>query len=439
MLPKRLVIDALNYLPFFRLQMHWARRAGFAETETRVKEFRQILEANGVHAVFVFDNGQSSEEARRKWLTRRFREVRLEYRNIPYAAQKIFKSVVEKEGFEAFSPPGVDGDDAVAKLADHFDASILSADKDMSRYGIPSNRIFSSFAIDDGKLRLGYRPRRRRKYIKKRSLGDIELPKDLNDWKRTDNSMEAVFSSGKMTMGNADAYTKTLGNIHLIAQPLRAALYARLGGNDKVINEYIPIWKDGEPQLECIRVEPSKRYDALLNDHHSMYKWLLKRSGKTKSQRNLRQHPCAMIAAEIASSARPDQGRGAYEIYKSLFNFPAGRRPNSRPTWAQGSKCRGVLNSSCVGDGYAFADDLNVAKGRNLPRVCDACQRALLDVNDKKLPVPKKKKKPAKVAPQPASPSKNPSKLPLNITAVPKQEKTQPRQASPSLAKPQNL
>ena len=94
----------------------------FAEAQARVVEFAEALKAAHVDVVFVFDNGQATEESNSKWIDRRRKEVETGRRTLPTGSETVLWAMLEDAGFKVYFPANIDGDDAVARLAMKLDA-----------------------------------------------------------------------------------------------------------------------------------------------------------------------------------------------------------------------------------------------------------------------------------------------------------------------------
>jgi len=143
-----IVVDALNYLSRFVPCEEERFRGGkpaalIVQARARVNEFSDALRAKNITAYFVFDNGQATEEANEKWLERRQKEVEMGVRSMPANAEVHLMAILEEEGWTVLFPSGIDGDDAVARLAMKLDCHVVSRDQDMMRYGLPRGRVLT--------------------------------------------------------------------------------------------------------------------------------------------------------------------------------------------------------------------------------------------------------------------------------------------------------
>eukprot|EP00966_Prymnesium_polylepis_P030546 710880-Prymnesium_polylepis.1 len=132
---------------------------------------------------------------------------------MPGSAETMLWSMLEAHGFTVLFPSGIDGDDAVARLAMKLDCHVLSRDGDMMRYGLARGRVLSDFAIrrdDNIEFLVRY-------HGTKATARDVsKIPCDINDWKAKGSTLRNNALSGSLRRGNADSHTRTLGNLHAV-------------------------------------------------------------------------------------------------------------------------------------------------------------------------------------------------------------------------------
>lgn len=237
-----LVVDALNYTTFFVPIDEKSFRSAFApalfrEAERRIAALAQAT--TGVKLIWVFDNGQQSEEAKQKWLERRTAEVVTGERNLPCSSEIVFKALLEEHGFLTLYPPEIDGDDAVALLAWKLGGSVLSRDRDLLRYEpqLPRSRVYKSIAFQNGAVVLELQKAPLPENVEPRNLRALQhlLPTDLTDaglqaaWGMNVPSMIVRGLLGESKRGNADGLTGSCGNLNRTALGLIAAVYYAAG------------------------------------------------------------------------------------------------------------------------------------------------------------------------------------------------------------------
>ena len=371
-----LVVDALNYLGRFvpcDEFPHWTPTQLFAEARARVAEFAKALKAASIEAVFVFDNGQATDEANTKWLERRRKEVETGTRNMPANAEVLLMAMLEDAGFLVLFPAGIDGDDAVARLAMKFNGVVLSRDQDMMRYGLASGRVLKDFAIRQN--RLEFLERNNSTSASQRDVSSIPCA-DVNDWKAKGSTLHVNAMTGIVRRGNADGQTRRLGNLHAIARPLRAALYARFGID---VTESLPAWRNGAFVMETTVVHPDTTHDEMLNDAHAMLAWIRINDDSDDS----RIHASAMIAAEICDAATPPDGLTSCQRIVHIYETLNATAPTpAKPTkdWCAGGRCAGLRGQTCIGDGLCFPMEIEGALYRNKDPLCNKCLTRLLNM-----------------------------------------------------------
>ena len=215
-------------------------------------------------------------------------------------------------------PLNLDADDVVARLALAFNGVILSGDRDMVRYedlDNKSTRINELFAFrKDGSLvlipRVDFELR-----AEPRRADSVCLA--LDEWRTPKpKTVDSTAPAPRYVRGNPDSFTKAMGNLNLIARPLRQALYARLGYD--TVQETFPEWDKGCNGVtwHASSVAADTSLDALLDDPVRAFEWLTNAdnnphasraaSGKSTSQecRTWRSYSRAMLVAEYCFAAR---------------------------------------------------------------------------------------------------------------------------------------
>ena len=244
------VVDALNYLSNF---VPIEGREGsiafgnafaparFREMKRRVAAMAAAADVSNVKLIWIFDNGQATEEALKKWKERRLNEVKNAKRNMPLSAETALYAALEQAGFLVLSPRDIDGDDAVALLAWHLGAKVLSCDRDLLRYQpeLPRSRVFRDFGIHNGSGRLLLSPQgaplpdgteSRDLYTLKRHLPDDCSDAGLQSaWGLQVPIMCTRGLVGSARRGNADSLTAECGNLNAHALGLIASVYSALG------------------------------------------------------------------------------------------------------------------------------------------------------------------------------------------------------------------
>jgi hypothetical protein len=296
-------------------------------------------------------------------------------------------ALLEDAGFDVYFPEGIDGDDACARLAMKLNCPVLSRDNDMMRYGLKQGSVLCDFAIREGRISFLARDYQRAG-IAPRDVSSIPCD-DLTDWVAKGSKLLTNASTGKLRRGNADRHTRTLGNLHAIARPLRAALYARHGIGEVI--ESLPAWRDGGFVLEVTEVGPDATLDHLLDDASAAFDWIRRadKDGLAEVAYEDRTHAAAMIAAELCDAALPPDDRRTAgriaAIYTGLHLTDAVPAKHE-PDWHAGGMCYGLRGShGCIGDKWLFPMHIEQARYRGKDPLCQPClQRLFEQIEEKK-------------------------------------------------------
>ena len=370
-----LVIDALNHLS--RLAAFDERRYQDAppivivhELRNRVADFARLLRSAGLEAVAVFDNGQSTASSQAKWLQRRQKEVLDGVLPMPYASDLFLRAFLEDEGIATYSPQGIDGDDAVVMLAQLFgdDAQILSADGDMCFYGLPLDRIYRDFYIEDDAIHFVTRdskpksrpdvPREERR-VETPTEAEIQTERWRGFGPRALQQME----QGLLKRGNVDAFTRHCGNPHAAssARALRAGVYHLMGL--EAVDESILMYEAATQTANLVttRVRASAQAVSMLRGSirtccQSLRRDIVFPPDPLDARR--REHGVFMIAAELQTYARfaADHRAGTIRSLSARHtlagyfelchtNVPVPRPPHP---WSRRQRCRGLFEAPCA-------------------------------------------------------------------------------------------
>ncbi len=342
--PAVVVVDALNFLSVFVPVEELAFGESFApalfrEAERRVAAVATAAAAANLKLIWVFDNGQATDEALDKWRERRFKEVLEGVRKMPCSAETALYALLEQAGFVVLYPAGIDGDDAVALLAWHLGGCALSRDRDLLRYEpeLPRKRVFRGFGIcsDTGKLLLELQKAPLPEGVTPRDLESlrIHLPRDTSDsglraaWGMLAPTLCVRALAGVSKRGNADCLTAECGNLNQHALGLIAAVYHALGVSSAGVAVTLPAAvrdADGDgkvtgAELVTTTVAPdpcvdknlaASRPDMAREWLRMMTAWPADHTGdETTAERDAktlmhaaRAHAVCMLAAEIADA-----------------------------------------------------------------------------------------------------------------------------------------
>lgn len=305
-----IVIDALNFLHNF-VCLKGSVASRLKKCKRQVYDFKHIFARHNVRAIWVFDNGQHTKESYQKWVARRLEEVATETRNMIASAETYLMAELLRAGFLVLSPPGIDGDDAVAWIARDTGGHILSRDNDMTRYGLPLDRIFDAMHIvrKNGLANtIVLRQRSTSRPVSPRDLPverfDIKLRAPFDAWVPWTSSLLRNIRSGHLRRGNSDGNTKQWGNLQVLARPLRQNLYHLL--EMESVLETMPVWNDQtkKAELEKTVVMPSESYEPeLCTLPIKAYQHLCQLT--QGSDDDMRRHAMMFIVAEIVDAALP--------------------------------------------------------------------------------------------------------------------------------------
>eukprot|EP00873_Tetraselmis_striata_P026019 jgi/Tetstr1/446283/TSEL_033827.t1 len=279
-----LVVDALNYLGFFFPSFRQTRNpwAELAIGARHVRGFLEAAEEAGLTPKFVVDCGWASDEAGSKWRGRRKREVWSEDRGMFAGADTLLIDLLHAHGADVYTPEELDADDVVALLA--HDAGpgslILSADRDMFRYGLPNatRRVMSSFLLEE--VLRGSTPVHRlllfpslnpttRPGVPARSIESLQASIfwDPEAWRtRTSKLPNAASPAGLAYIrGTCSSFVRRCGNLHGHLAPLRAAVY-HWTGRAAPVREVYPEWDGVVGEVRWVEGDATPGTDGLPPD-----------------------------------------------------------------------------------------------------------------------------------------------------------------------------
>lgn len=429
---RTVVVDALNYLRTFMPNdepAFWDASAPilFAEAEDRVHAVADAARAASLELIWVFDNGQTTEEAKKKWLARRLLEVTQARRGMPCSADTVLHALLQRAGFTVLYPPGIDGDDAVALIAWKLGGDALSGDRDLLRYGpeLPRSRVYRGFAIDNaGRLVLDPQGAPLPEGTAPRSLREIcetfkwPGPMQLSaQWGMHEPAMCANARSGTIKRGNPDSFTAAHGNLHVDALKLYAAVFAQLGLTEAVtvkLPEAVDDASDEEGDVRAALVAREVLPDdctakrIVASSAKLARLWLYEEASlpDTPDERRERAHAVCMIAAETVNAMWFAQGVNRYVARGALYspavrtltlynklvstdshlwddandaNEARGARGGTND-WRALMRCKGLYDrrksehEGCIGSGYTFpSQQRNYERARGRDVLCPEC------------------------------------------------------------------
>ena len=353
----RLYIDGMNYGGrFFKGRDHW--NVIFAIEE--IKSFVESAKKSGVELKVFIDADMLTKEAKKKWKTRREREVRKSERRSPQGMNAILGDAFMENGVSVLYSWEADNDDTLAAYAQKEGAGILSEDQDFFRYVGKTYRVFCAYSIDadDSMITLTEVFKRRR--VSRRPIAEI-LPKAPSTIPR--------FTGNLYQRGTPTPLIKEMGNCHIKIRPLRQAYYARL--NKTVpIKEVFPYWNHEIDDVDWTDddVHPDSTYDHLLNSPLQAVEQFFPE--EFKRQKNPPEGICKL-----------EWGNHVYAAYATAFEICSMATGESllnmlRPI-AENWKmvyhytCKICQKESGCGEGEI---DYYEKKGHSLPKTCPECR-----------------------------------------------------------------
>ena len=418
------VVDALNYLstliPFE--EDEFADKPPlelFREARERVRELTEAAARTNTKFIWIFDNGQATEETNTKWIRRRFKEVTESRRNMPTAADLVLHALLLDTGAPVLYPADMDGDDAVALLAWKLDGWVLSRDRDFLRYEpeLPHSSVYKAFGISpNGRLTLQQQHPQLPEGVGPRSLRDLEalLPQALDDaslfeaWGMHQPDIYRYALHGEMRRGNADSHTAECGNLYAYAFPLLASIYSKMNVPSTGVVFRCPQakWKaDGtfRAMLDETTILPSDEVARFLvaRDAKLVRDYLLESATLPEDPDDYKErlHSICMVAAEVACTmnfAILTQGGSpipytsaigpattVYGMYQNLCKEEDELRATHNPTNATWDNvfthCN--FNPQCrsTPPGWCFASSIQYAQKRGKDPICQACIQFLTE------------------------------------------------------------
>ena len=412
------VVDALNYvstlIPFEEEAFKDRRPLElFREARERVRELTEAAARTNTKFIWIFDNGQATEETNTKWLERRFEEVTESRRNMPAAADLVLHALLLDTGALVLYPKDMDGDDAVALLAWKLNGWVLSRDRDFLRYEpeLPHSSVYKAFGIlPNGRLTLEQQYPRLPKDVKPRSLRGLEalLPVATDDaslfkaWGMHQPDMYRHALRGEMRRGNADSNTAKCGNLYASAFPLMASIYSKMNLPSTGVVFRCPQaeWKaDGtfQPMLDETTILPSDDVARFLvaRDAELVRDYLLESATLPEKPACYRErrHSICMVAAEIAcamnfailmGSGTPTPYTSAigpattvYSMYQDLCEEEDELRATHNPksaTWDNVfTHCKFRPHCRSTPRGWCFSGSIRRARELQKNPICQMC------------------------------------------------------------------
>jgi len=331
---RTLYMDGLNWIDKFwdvssKEKDQWR---ALADADKAVDEFVAAVRRSNMQIVLVIDADVKTDQAIEKWYTRREKELRNERRSVVLGVDIFLFESFQKHGVHVVRPIGADADDVLAALAVGNSGIVLSRDQDFFAYDQLID-VCRKFFMRQGKLILdpiissGRNPNLN---IKKRQV-QLELA-------NTALSNESTWSLGVISKyrpslrnglwlrGVSSSSDKTMGNLHTIARPLRAAAYSIVGEQGAL--EKVPEWCEETQEVvwTLVEVAADPTLVGLLSTPQAVVAWLeehetsrpLEQWRKMERQFNLH-----ALAAELSVVA----SLGEWTMHQCMELFSNQKRP----------------------------------------------------------------------------------------------------------------
>lgn len=252
-----LYMDVMNFARWIFLQRdEW----NLDKANGRVRMLVEAAQNSGYELRGFIDASIQSEETRLKWRSRREKQVRTMTRDVPQGLACLVGEMFQAFGIDIHYSVERDNDDTLAFFAHADGADVLSADSDFFRYQDAKYRIFKDFIIKRRHLTLvlhtgGLKPDVPIRALEPKPATEGTMPRLIE-----------VFHKRLFVGGAPSPLVRVLGNPHCVVRPLRQALYARLGIQGAVREEF-PVWNGSKTVWDiCKAVMPDNAMDDLLDD-----------------------------------------------------------------------------------------------------------------------------------------------------------------------------
>ena len=204
----------------------------------------------------------------------------------------------------------------MAAFAHHNKGAILSQDNDFFRYNGTNYSVYKSFKVKKNKLILEATTGNPKRIAE---ISTRDVLDTLPEVTETAPHLISVFQNNQYRRGSGSILIKELGNPHLIARPLRLALYARLG-IDKPVKEIFPVWQDETVKWTEDQVLADAKLDSYLDNPVDAHKLLFLVSSKPSTvaldQWNKHEFSTKSIIFELCVMANP----GKFTLLQLLLN-----------------------------------------------------------------------------------------------------------------------
>lgn len=342
---KLLYMDGINWLDSF-----WNVRespwGALRSSEKKVSQFVHAARVANFEIVLVADADTKTKQALGKWYKRREEEVFKERKKVSLGVDIFLVESFQKHGVRVVRPLGADADDVLAALAVATSGIVLSKDRDFFRYDRAIS-VCNGFAVREGKLVLESTidTTARRMPVSRRvqlELAHAALSYEAQNWSLgVITKYRPSLTNGMTRRGTSSSSDKTLGNLHVLARPLRAAVYALLGEEWAV--EEVPEWSEENEKVvwTATRVAADPTLVPVLKQPHSVVAWLLDRDTQTLEldpwRAAEREFNICALAAElivVSSQGAWTMRKCMESFHRQIHSFTPRRHPSHRRLWS---------------------------------------------------------------------------------------------------------
>ena len=275
---KILCVDILNIFYLRATKPNQDQEAVIRRARRKIKKFVEYIRRLGFTIIGFIDKSISSKEAYVKWVSRRISELNSGRRTCMVNSQLIVGSIFQSLGVTVHYST-IDCDDTIAAFAYHMKGSVLSADCDFFRYYVESTDEklppYTVYIISISRAGYsllnhpGLSPTKRRASRRKilETLPETrdntyflsEIP-DYVERPREGEEVRVMFERG------CGSNLTQEPSPHLLARPLRQALYWRL--NCGPVLERLAHWDPVTTRATFLEevVEPNNTLDQLLDN-----------------------------------------------------------------------------------------------------------------------------------------------------------------------------
>lgn len=288
-----LCMDGMNWLSKFwtediEIIMRDPWRA-LRSTDEAVGEFVQAARASNFDVIVVIGSDiTKTDQARQTCRSRRENELCEERRRVCMGANIFLLEAFEKHGVRVVRPIPANAHDVLAAMAVAKSGIVLSGDRGFFYYNVPV-AVCREFSVSRGKLLLGAIltrdpsrfPRNISRVIQPDLASLAATASPEHDWTREIvTKYSPSLMNGAVSRGTSSSSDKRMGNLHVLARPLRAAVYSMLG--EQVAMERMPEWSHVERKVTWQETEvlANPALIPVLRTPQAVAEWLVQRDAR---------------------------------------------------------------------------------------------------------------------------------------------------------------